>query len=86
MELNIGRLIDWDGEECLIEDEQGDVIRVTFEDFNPHDLKHVVVGSTVIITEKGYLELTSQSFSHYLEEPFDELAFMDDSDDSEEDS
>jgi hypothetical protein len=54
--------------------------------FNPHDLKHVVVGSTVIITEKGYLELTSQSFSHYLEEPFDELAFMDDSDDSEEDS
>jgi hypothetical protein len=70
----LAKVIEWNGEEGLLEDEQGDILRFSYEDIHPRDLDYVAIGVTVLITEQGYLELTSSGFSHYLESETDELA------------
>lgn len=75
----VAKVIEWDGEEGLLEDEQGDIIRFSFTDIHPRDVDYLAVGSILVITEDGFLELTSQSFPHYNDEELDESAcFHDD--------
>jgi len=73
MEFGIAKVIDWNGEEGLLEDEQGEVIRFTYEDINPRDLDEVSIGTVVVVTESGFLELTSQAFSHYVDGDTDQM-------------
>ncbi|NDG26424.1 MAG: hypothetical protein EB120_04515 [Proteobacteria bacterium] len=81
-DFGLGKVLEWDGEEGLLEDEQGDIIRFSSDDVHPRDKDYFEVGAVVIITENGYLELTSQSFPHYNDEELDEAAcFHDDYED-----
>jgi len=73
MDFGVAKIIDWNGEEGLLEDEQGEVIRFTYEDISPRDLDYVSVGTVVIVTESGFLELTSQAFPHYSESDTDQM-------------
>lgn len=73
MDFGLGKVIEWDGEEGLIEDEQGEVLRFTEADIRPKDLQYVEVGTTVVITENSYLELTSQGFAHYIDNDTDQM-------------
>lgn len=70
----LAKIIEWDGEEGLLEDEQGDIVRFTYEDIHPRDLNYLSIGASVLITEEGYLELMSSGFSHYLDSDTDEAA------------
>ena len=71
MDYGLGKIVEWNGYEGLIEDSNGEIIRFTDEDIHPRNLKDAAVGAIVIITESGYLEFTSQSFAHYIDDPFD---------------
>lgn len=71
MDYGLGKIIEWNGYEGLIEDSHGEIIRFTGEDIHPKNLKDVSVGAVIIITESGYLEFTSQAFSHYIDVDFD---------------
>lgn len=73
MDFGIAKVIEWDGKEGLLEDEQGDVIRFTEADIHPRDLDEVSVGTVMIVTEDGYLELTSQGFPHYIDNDTDQM-------------
>lgn len=73
MDFGLGKVIEWDGEQGLIEDEQGEVIRFTQADIRPKDLQYVEVGTVVVVTDDGYLELTSQGFSHYTDSGTDQM-------------
>lgn len=71
MERNLAKVIKWDGLEGLLEDENGEIIRFSHEDIHPHDLDTVEIGTIVVLTESGFLELTSETFYHYIDEKFD---------------
>lgn len=73
MEFGLATIIEWDGQEGLLEDEQGEVIRFTQDDIRPRDLNYVAVGTVVVVTEEGYLELTSQGFPHYVADSSDQM-------------
>lgn len=73
MNFGLGKVIEWDGQEGLIEDEQGEIIRFTEADIRPKDLQYVEVDTVIVFTEEGYLELTSQGFSHYTESSTDQM-------------
>jgi len=69
--MDLGKIIKWDGQEGLIEDSQGEIIRFTYEDIHPRNLKDITIGTVVVITDSGYLELTSQTFSHYIDDSYE---------------
>lgn len=73
MDFGLAKVIEWDGVEGLLEDEQGDVIRFTEADIRPTDLQFISVGTVVVVTEEGFLELTSQGIPHYLESDTDQM-------------
>lgn len=73
MDFGVATVIEWDGKEGLLEDEQGEVIRFTEDDIHPRDIDYVTVGIVVIVTEDGYLELTSQGLAHYVDTDTDQM-------------
>lgn len=73
MDFGLAKVIEWDGKEGLLEDEQGEVIRFTDSDIHPRDIDYVTVGTVVVVPEEGYLELTSQGFSHYVDSDTDQM-------------
>jgi hypothetical protein len=73
MDFGLAKVVEWDGEEGLLEDEQGEIIRFSQNDIRPKDLQYVEVGTVVVVPEDGYLELTSQGFDHYVSSDTDQM-------------